>query len=159
MKRRLVGRHTSDQLGASCYEAAIVLPILLILLGIAVDFGRWFEGYMYVSRTAYEASRFGASLPGLEVCEGTANSECGVKPNHKKLYDRWLALFQDSGYRVDAANFYSQRTSEDETVANPNTVVVRVSVSFDYLFPMIGKVLVPEKIMVVAESPYLYRTS
>jgi hypothetical protein len=45
--------------GQSIIEAAIVLPILLLLVAAAVDFGRVFDAYIVLTNAVREGARFG----------------------------------------------------------------------------------------------------
>lgn len=50
-------------LGQSVVEFAMVVPVFLLLLLMAVDFGRLFYTYIQVSNAAREAAAFGATAP------------------------------------------------------------------------------------------------
>lgn len=54
--------------GASLVEAAVVLPILLIIVGGVFDFGRAFSLLADAQRDLRTATRFLATLPAPAVC-------------------------------------------------------------------------------------------
>ncbi len=56
-------RATRPRRGQSLVEFALVLPIFLVLLLMAVDFGRLFFTYIQVSNAAREAAAYGATQP------------------------------------------------------------------------------------------------
>jgi hypothetical protein len=61
---RLVRRKVETQggrreRGQSIIEAAIVLPILLLLVAASVDFGRAFDAYIVLTNAVREGARFG----------------------------------------------------------------------------------------------------
>ena len=57
---RLQTRHARAQ---AVVEFAIILPIFMLLLLMAVDFGRLFFTYVQVSNAAREAASYGATQP------------------------------------------------------------------------------------------------
>jgi Flp pilus assembly protein TadG len=67
---RLVRRKVETQggrreRGQSLVEAAVVLPILLLLVAAVVDFGRAFDAYIVLTNAVREGARFGSVEPDL----------------------------------------------------------------------------------------------
>jgi hypothetical protein len=58
-RRKLEIRDGRRERGQSIIEAAIVLPILLLLVAAAVDFGRAFDAYIVLTNAVREGARFG----------------------------------------------------------------------------------------------------
>jgi Flp pilus assembly protein TadG len=57
------------QQGQSLVEAAVVIPILLLLLAAAIDFGRAFDAFIVLTNAAREGARFGSLAEPLTVSE------------------------------------------------------------------------------------------
>ena len=68
---RLVGRFVRSERGTQLVELAIVLPILLMLLGAAAEFGRFF----YTYQTLAKATRSGARYLMTETAAGTMDAK------------------------------------------------------------------------------------
>ena len=62
-----VKRH-AHQRGANLVEAALVIPLLLIILIGAVDFGRAYFTYITIINAAREGAHWGTLHPASEVC-------------------------------------------------------------------------------------------
>ena len=56
-------RSERSQRGQSLVEAAVFVPILIMLLAAAVDFGRIFDAYIVLTNAAREGARFGSVNP------------------------------------------------------------------------------------------------
>jgi Flp pilus assembly protein TadG len=57
--------------GQSLVEAAVLLPILLLLVAAVVDFGRAFDTYIVLTNAAREGARFGSLAHPLTETEIT----------------------------------------------------------------------------------------
>lgn len=68
------GRRTRRRSGQALTEFALVLPIMIILLLIAVDFGRLFFSYIEINN----ASREAASFAGANLWSGTPPSTAAI---------------------------------------------------------------------------------
>jgi Flp pilus assembly protein TadG len=55
--------------GQSLVEAAVIVPILLLLLAAVIDFGRAFDAYIVLTNAAREGARFGSVKPTLAEAE------------------------------------------------------------------------------------------
>jgi len=52
-----------EQKGQSLVEIALVLPVLLLMLGGLVDFGRGFRGYIVITNASREGARYACLFP------------------------------------------------------------------------------------------------
>jgi Flp pilus assembly protein TadG len=68
---RLVRRFARSERGTQLVELAIVLPIVLMLMGAAAEFGRFF----YTYQTLAKATRTGARYLMTETAAGTADAK------------------------------------------------------------------------------------
>jgi len=75
--RRLLwlGRFRSDERGVQLVEAALVIPIMLLLFGAVAEFGRYFYEYT----TAAKAARVGARYLISKSVTGSTNYEAQAK--------------------------------------------------------------------------------
>lgn len=64
----------AGQKGMAATELAILLPLLALLLGGAIDLGRAFYAYVAVSSAAHEAAVYAARQPGAEVTPGALST-------------------------------------------------------------------------------------
>ena len=69
-KQRLAGRLIRDCRGATIVEAAIALPMIIILLLGAISYGAWFMAAHSVQQAANEGAR--AALAGLDDADRDA---------------------------------------------------------------------------------------
>ena len=58
-------RSQRSQRGQSLVEAAVFVPILVMLLAAAVDFGRIFDAYIVLTNAVREGARFGSVRPEI----------------------------------------------------------------------------------------------
>jgi PKD repeat protein len=84
--------------GQSLVEFALILPVLIILLLITLDFGRLFMSYVTLTNTTRLAANFGATNPGVFTGSGTS-------PAYDAMIDRETAglncELQADGYGND----------------------------------------------------------
>lgn len=75
--RRLLwlGRFRSDERGVQLVEAALVIPIMLLLFGAVAEFGRYFYEYT----TAAKAARVGARYLASKSVTSSTNYEAQAK--------------------------------------------------------------------------------
>ena len=52
--------------GGAIIEMAVTLPLLMFILFFSIDFGRVINEYLSLNQMAYEASRYAASITGLD---------------------------------------------------------------------------------------------
>lgn len=98
--------------GQSLVEAAVILPILLLLVAAVVDFGRAFDTYIVLTNAAREGARFGSLANPL--------TESEIKD---LVYDDVVG----SGTNItDLSGF-----QKDDIVLQASTDVVTVTVSYN----------------------------
>ena len=129
------------QRGQSLVETAIVVPILLLLLAAAIDFGRVFDAYIVLTNAAREGARWGSVKPSL--------TEADVK---QFVVDDVLG----SGTNLTQMELF---TATNVTVvgqaAESNVVKVTVWYEFDLWFG--GLIGIPRlRLTKVAEMPRWY---
>ncbi len=61
--RRKAGQHKDRSRGQSLVEFALVLPMILLLMLIALDFGRVFLGWVALNNSARVAANYAAMNP------------------------------------------------------------------------------------------------
>lgn len=76
----LLHRFGRDERGVQLVEAAIVVPIFLILFGATAEFGRFFYEYTTLSKAAQVGARYLSSAP-VEAIEDTAAKNLVVYGN------------------------------------------------------------------------------
>jgi PKD repeat protein len=81
--RRVRDRHRDRSLGQSIVELALVLPVILLILMIGLDFGRVFLGWVNLNNAARIAANFAAT---------NATALAGSGPIHDDAVDRYRAL-------------------------------------------------------------------
>jgi uncharacterized repeat protein (TIGR01451 family) len=121
-------------------EFALVLPIMLFLMAIAIDFGRLFYAYVAVENAAKEGALYGSQNP---VC---ATSNAALCPDPQNV--TWRVLneadnlpgIQVSGIecreRASGTAYGDLRSCKDG-----DTYVVRTSYDFQLITPILGAVL------------------
>jgi Flp pilus assembly protein TadG len=98
--------------GQSLVEAAVILPILLLLVAAVVDFGRAFDTYIVLTNAAREGARFGSLANPL--------TESEIKD---LVYDDVVG----SGTNItDLSSF-----QKDDIVLQASTDVVTVTVAYN----------------------------
>jgi PKD repeat protein len=81
-----LNRHVRDRdrsVGQSIVELALVLPVVLLILMVGLDFGRVFLGWVNLNNTARIAANFAAT---------NATALTGIGPIHDNAIDRYEAL-------------------------------------------------------------------
>ncbi len=81
---------SSSERGSFLTEFTLVIPILLFLLVGSIDLSVGMLNHLRVSRVAYEAARYGASLPNMSGNFDSTRSVCeqdpfSVDPSRKEL--------------------------------------------------------------------------
>ena len=100
--------------GQSLVELAVVLPILLVLLGGAVDLGRVFFTRVAVENAAKEGVLFGARSPGCDVdqagCADPGNVEWHIRNETPGIDLTWDAECLRGGAPISLASCESNDT-------------------------------------------------
>jgi Flp pilus assembly protein TadG len=112
--------------GQALVELAIVLPILVLLLVIAIDFGRVFQTVVGVTNAAREGAVWAAVHPGdVAGAISRAKSELGLSPS-------------DPSITVTVTCSPSPCTpSIGTSPAGEHTVTVSVSATYSFLTPLV----------------------
>ncbi|HEY8718930.1 TadE family protein, partial [Pengzhenrongella sp.] len=70
----------SRSAGQALVEFALVIPVMLLMLAIAIDFGRLFFSYIEITNAAREGASFGAHAPSnLVQIQATAAQETSTQ--------------------------------------------------------------------------------
>lgn len=147
--------------GAVLIEAALVIPIALLMLFAAIELGRVLTQYLALSRIAYEGARFGSSLPGLleggvydRLCEVGTDPNCSQALN--TLRERiWVLINRnDLPQQQFTITAGLERVIIDE-FSNEEALLVRVDVTTyaDTITPIFGS-MIPLKVSL--RAPYLF---
>jgi Flp pilus assembly protein TadG len=118
--------------GQSVVEFALVVPIFLLLLLMAVDFGRLFYSYVQISNAAREAAAFGATAPtdtaGMQSrAVQEKNSQSQGEPPLDPITTRCA---NPAGATITCA-------SAPGGTGAGNTLTVAVHQPFDFITPLI----------------------
>jgi len=125
----LLKRLRSDERGQSAVETALVLPLLLLLLAVAVDCGRAFQVYVVSTNAAREGARAGSRFPdNRDLIEAAVVGEA-----------------PDSGVVLDASNI-----TVDGLAGLPGDSI-RVTVAYD-LATILGGILATPSITVCSSA-------
>lgn len=113
---RYVGRFVRSERGTQLVELAIVLPIVLMLMGAAAEFGRFF----YTYQTLAKATRTGARYLMTETAAGAMDA----KAKNLVVYGNQTGTGTPVVTGLSGANIRVVRTGG--TSAFPERVTVRV---------------------------------
>lgn len=106
--RALATRLRRRALGQSLVELAITLPILLLLLGGAIDLGRAFYAGVAVENSAKEGVLFGSPDPACETsgtgCADPANVEWHIRKELSGMDASWAAECVRAGSVIPSAS-------------------------------------------------------
>ncbi len=161
--RLRVYKHASfdrQQTGSSCLEAAIVIPILLLIIAGIVDFSRWFTMHMIVSRLSYETARYAATLPGLEVCstDNSSSQVCSTNSLHATLIERVGRMLDARGIPRSSVLVTSARQVEKDSSTSAASGGQQSIVKVSIVAPFNGMFFsVLNSVSSKVEAPYLYR--
>ncbi len=119
--------------GQALVEFAIILPVFVLLLVIAIDFGRMFFTYIEVTNAAREGAAFGAGSPtDLVGIQARTGQETNVQSQGGESALTVTATCADSlGTSIDCV---------DSTGASGpgSTITVRVVEPFTFLTPLVN---------------------
>jgi hypothetical protein len=120
--------------GQSLVELAVVLPVLLVLLGGAIDLGRAFFAKTAIENAAKEGAFFGATRPNCDDagagCADPANVEWHVVNESPGLAVTWTAECFRAGVEISLT-----------TCAADDTYRVTVNHRFNLVTPLLGALL------------------
>lgn len=69
MRHRMGSGHRNRERGANLVELALILPLLLLLIAAAADFGRAFNSYIVINNAAREGARFGGRVDHTDTID------------------------------------------------------------------------------------------
>lgn len=141
-------RRRHGDTGQSLVELALVLPVLLLLVLIAIDFGRVYLGYVNLQSTARIAANFAANNP---TTDWTNNSATGVATYNQLIAQDATAT--NCTLQPDAGGHNPPRpTYGGSTLGAP--VTVNLTCSFGLLTPGIRAVFGSSTINVSASAVF-----
>ena len=117
--------------GQATVEFALILPVVLLILAGAIEFGRVFWSYGLLLQAAQEAARQGAVL-------GAATSDTTIASTAQQTAAKGGLTISTSNVAVSATCSYTSSTSI--TAANRtrgNVLTVQVSYQFTPLIPFL----------------------
>jgi Flp pilus assembly protein TadG len=115
--QRVAGRKRAEK-GQSLVEAAIIVPILILLLAVVVDAARAFDAYIVLTNAVREGARFATIEPS---------------PDENMIRQLVVADVVDSGTNVTNMRDFS--ASDVEVIlSNPTVVTVTAQYEFDLWF-------------------------
>jgi PKD repeat protein len=120
-------------LGQAVVEFAVVLPIFLLLLLMAIDFGRIFFTYVQVNNAAREAAAYGAQYPlDLAGMQAIADKEANVQSQSGQN-----ALFVTATCR-NAAGTVIACSNAAGTHGSGSTITITTTEKFNFMTPFVG---------------------
>lgn len=137
---RSIDRCTS---GASIVEAAIVLPVILVIIGGIFDFGRAYATLSAAQKSLWSATRYLAHVPYEKLCSSWALTDAKNIALHGNTAGTGPLLV--AGWTADDISLNSPTNCNDPVVA------IRMSANVPYLSFMWGVVGLPDQITMTAE--------
>jgi Flp pilus assembly protein TadG len=133
MRRR---RHAADRSrGQALVEFALILPVLLLLLVITLDFGRLFFSYIQITNAAREAANYGSHVPtdlvGMQAKAGQETNSQGQRGENATVI---TAVCKDSATPPNTVLC----SAASGGAGSGNTVTVNVNEPFTFLTPLIS---------------------
>ncbi len=127
-------RHRTRTNGQAAVEFALIAPVFLLLLLIAVDFGRLFFTYIQLSNTAREAAAYAAINPTTDNATLTtvAMRESNVQAQ------RGQGAISAAATCTDSAGTTIACTDAGGGTGAGNRVVATVHETFTFFTPLIG---------------------
>lgn len=140
--------------GAALIEAALVVPLLLLLLFGLVEFGRYVGMTSTVTNASREATRYASGTgpgsgadPRYADCDGmrAAAQEFGVigQPNNGQI-----TLEYDEGPGTPVFLICSGSAVAPSSIESGDRIIATVSVPYQPIAPLVGQFLGPSTITV-----------
>jgi PKD repeat protein len=124
--------------GQALVEFALVIPVMLLMLAIAIDFGRLFFSYIEITNAAREGAAFGAHQPAnLTQIQTTAAQETSTQSQGGENAITVSTTCKDSGGTVLA----SCTLASGGASGAGNTITVNVDEPFTFFTPLIGAIV------------------
>jgi Flp pilus assembly protein TadG len=131
------GRRNSDR-GQAVVETALILPVLLLIMLFAIDFGRAFFGYIIVNNASRIGANYAATHPKAWTTPGDPD----------QLEYAWLITQDTNVANCDLVSVPTPIFTDGSDTASPDTandvgdrVRVDIRCSFRPLTPIIGSVV------------------
>ena len=145
-----------NERGIALTEFLVAFPFLFIVLIGIVDLGTALNQYFAVNRVAYEATRFAASVPVLEIASYDTATAAAAAPGHQRIRERVNTLLTRNG--IDPADLPADFLTTARLPAatlgfTRDQVEVRIQIPFDALFPLVGQVL--PRLSARVSGPYI----
>lgn len=129
--RGMLLRFARCERGTQLVELAIVLPVLLLLLVITAEFGRFFNTYTTLSKATRAGARYLSTAPGNGSMDGAAKNLV-VYGNEEGEGDPLV-----SG--LDTTHVTIEREGGNVSVGMPNTVTVKIEgYGYEPIFNLAG---------------------
>ncbi len=137
-----VGRHTRGQ---ALVEFALILPVMLLIMLVTVDFGRLYQSWVQLNN----AARVGANYAAM-----TAQSFQSGDPTYQSLVTREMS---GAGCRTSSPFPPDPTFSPDSNLGS--TATVHLTCTFSFITPVIGVVFGPTNTLALsATSQFPIRT-
>lgn len=129
-----VGRRSkrSARAGQALVEFALVLPVMILILLVAIDFGRLFFSYVQITNAAREGAAYGISSP---------NDSSGIDARARQETNVQSQSQGSAGAITVTTTCSPEACATAQTSATRNVVTVTVSQPFTFLTPVIGGVV------------------
>ena len=153
--RRLRGRYRHRSRGQSLVELALIFPVVLLFLLIALDFGRVYLGYVNLQNLARIAANFAANSPTANYAD-TSSGSTGAKYQAIVLNDANATncdLPPDGGTDDVALPVFSDGNGDGSATGLGDLATVGLTCTFDIWTPIISSILGSE-IDVSAEATF-----
>jgi PKD repeat protein len=140
--------------GQSLVEFALVLPVILLLLLVSLDFGRVFLGYINLQNMARVAANFAANNP--EAWGADPDVEVQAQYRNQVIADAAAtncALPVVSGQTAVAPPTFIDQTGDGQADGLGDTARVQLTCTFDIITPLIAGML-GDALQVGAESNF-----
>jgi Flp pilus assembly protein TadG len=124
-------RPRSVRRGQSLVEFALIVPVMLIILMLAIDFGRLFFSYVQLTNAAREGANYGILHPeDTSGIQARALQETNAQSQAGESGSTTVAVSCAPGSCAAAAT--------SSPTGPQNTVTVNVSRTFSFLTPVLG---------------------
>lgn len=143
-------RRANASRGQALVEFGIILPVLLLLLVLAIDFGRVFFGWVALNN----ASRIGADYAGQNPNGWKGSGQAGIQ-------DEYLDLVEDhvSGCELDPVDDpeFTDVDGDGDAYNWGDQARVRITCDFAFVTPLVENIL-GDEIQIGAESIFPVRS-
>ena len=156
--RRIRRHHATRSRGQSLVEFALVLPLILLLTMVTLDFGRVYLGWVNLQNMARIAANVAANNP--EAWTGTGNAAVKTKYQNQILADASATnctLPMTSGVQTAPAPTFTDVDGDGKATRLGDTAKVEISCTFGVITPFISNI-VGTTVQVSASSVFPVKT-